>query len=71
MRASGPDRIGLLATLTYALNDVGVVVHHASVDTAGGTADDSFEISDANGRKLTDSAAAEIAGAVAALCDPA
>lgn len=71
MRASGPDRIGLLAMLTYALHDVDVVVHHASVDTAAGNVDDLFEISDANGRKLTDSAAAEIAGAVAALCDPA
>ena len=70
MRASGPDRIGLLAVIAYALNSLGVVVHHASVNTAAGAADDTFEISDANGRKLADSAAAKIAGAVAAFCDP-
>ena len=60
LRVSGPDRIGLLAAISFALSETGVVVHHAVIQTREGTVDDEFEISDRVGRKLPDAAAGRI-----------
>lgn len=55
LRVTGPDRIGLLAAVSAALSDSGVIVHHATINTRDGMADDTFEISNRTGRKLPDS----------------
>ncbi|NBN89894.1 MAG: hypothetical protein EBV24_06230 [Actinobacteria bacterium] len=57
LRVGGPDRIGLLAAISYALSEIGVVVHHAVVQTRDGLVDDNFEISDRVGRKVPEHAA--------------
>jgi predicted amino acid-binding ACT domain protein len=47
------DRPGLLAGISAAFFAGGVEVHTASVETTGGYANDSFELTDRSGRKLT------------------
>ena len=54
LRVAGPDRLGLLAAISYALSEAGVIVHHAVIQTRDGLVDDSFEISDRVGRKVSD-----------------
>jgi UTP:GlnB (protein PII) uridylyltransferase len=54
LRISGPDQIGLLSAISYALSNAGVQVHHAVVQTKDGFADDEFEISDRVGHKIGD-----------------
>ena len=54
LRISGPDQLGLLAAVSFALSNAGVQVHHAAIQTKDGIADDEFEISDRVGRKITD-----------------
>jgi UTP:GlnB (protein PII) uridylyltransferase len=61
LRVSGPDQIGLLAALSFALSEIGVVVHHAVIQTRDGLIDDAFEISDRVGRKVPDQTADRIA----------
>lgn len=46
------DRPGLLAELTAALADVGVVIHGARIGSVDGRAVDRFDLSDRRGRKL-------------------
>ena len=71
LRIAGRDRLGLLAAVSYALSEVGVVVHHAVVQTREGMVDDSFEISDRVGRKISDEVADKISRVVAKLSNPA
>ena len=71
LRVTGPDRIGLLAAVSYALSESGAVVHHATVQTRDGLADDTFEISDRAGRKLPDAVAERVVRSLSKLCDPA
>jgi [protein-PII] uridylyltransferase len=54
LRISGPDQIGLLAAVSFALSEIGVVVHHAVIETRDGIVDDTFQISDRSGRKVPD-----------------
>ncbi len=61
LRVSGPDQIGLLAALSFALSEIGVVVHHAVIQTRDGLVDDTFEISDRVGRKVPEQTADRIA----------
>lgn len=61
LRVSGPDQIGLLAALSFALSEIGVVVHHAVIQTRDGLVDDAFEISDRVGRKVAEQTADRIA----------
>ncbi|MFM7411245.1 MAG: hypothetical protein ACKO3L_10695, partial [Actinomycetota bacterium] len=61
LRVSGPDQIGLLAGLSFALSEIGVVVHHAVIQTRDGLVDDAFEISDRVGRKVSEQTADRIA----------
>ena len=67
LRVAGRDRLGLLAAISYALSEVGVVVHHAVIETRDGEVDDSFEISDRVGRKVSEDAADKIARILARL----
>ena len=60
LRISGPDQIGLLAAVSFALSELGVVVHHAVIQTRGGIVDDEFEISDRVGRKVSDDHASAV-----------
>ena len=60
LRVAGPDQIGLLAAVSYALSETGVVVHHAVIQTRDGIVDDTFEISDRSGRKVPEQAADRI-----------
>lgn len=71
LRVTGPDRIGLLAAVSYALSESGAVVHHATVQTRDGLADDTFEISDRAGRKLPDAVTERVVRSLSKLCDPA
>ena len=70
LRVAGRDRLGLLAAVSYALSEVGVVVHHAVVQTRDGIVDDSFEISDRVGRKITDEVADKISRVLSKLSTP-
>ena len=54
LRFGGEDRAGFLAAVSYALSKSGVVVHHASIDTANGLIDDVFEVSDRSGHRVSD-----------------
>jgi len=54
LRVTGLDRIGLLAAVSAALSRAGVIVHHATIQTQDGMADDTFEVSNRAGQKLTD-----------------
>jgi predicted amino acid-binding ACT domain protein len=54
LRISGPDQLGLLSAISYALSNAGVQVHHAVVQTKDGFVDDEFEISDRVGHKIGD-----------------
>lgn len=54
LRVNGPDQIGLLAAISFALSELGVVVHHAVIQTRDGIVDDEFEISDRVGRKVSE-----------------
>jgi [protein-PII] uridylyltransferase len=54
LRVSGPDQLGLLSAVSFALSNAGVQVHHAVIQTKSGIADDEFEVSDRAGRKITD-----------------
>ncbi len=54
LRISGPDQLGLLSAISYALSNAGVQVHHAVVQTKDGFVDDEFEISDRMGHKIGD-----------------
>lgn len=47
-----PDTPGLLRAITVALVSAGAEVHLARVQTVGGSAVDTFELTDRNGRKL-------------------
>ena len=49
----GPDRPGLLHTITVAFAAVGISVHSARIETIGGVAIDRFEVTDSEGRKLS------------------
>ena len=69
LRVAGRDRLGLLAAISYALSEVGVVVHHAVIQTRDGIVDDSFEISDRVGRKVTDEVADKISRVLSKLSD--
>jgi predicted amino acid-binding ACT domain protein len=60
LRISGPDQIGLLAAVSFALSETGVVVHHAVIETRDGIVDDTFQISDRSGRKVPDQASDRI-----------
>ena len=60
LRVSGPDQIGLLAAISFALSELGVVVHHAVIQTRSGIVDDEFEISDRVGRKVPDEHASAV-----------
>lgn len=71
LRIAGRDRLGLLAAISYALSEAGVVVHHAVVQTREGMVDDSFEISDRVGRKVSDEVSDKISQIVAKLTNPA
>ena len=62
LRVSGPDRLGLLAALSYALSRAGITVHHAVIQTRDGVVDDSFEVSDRHGRKIDTGALARVVG---------
>jgi [protein-PII] uridylyltransferase len=48
----GPDRHGLLHTITVGFMASDVTVHSARVETRGGIAIDRFEVTDIEGRKL-------------------
>ena len=48
----GPDRPGLLHTITVAFAAMGINVHTARIETIGGVAIDRFEVTDNEGRKL-------------------
>ena len=54
LRFSGDDRSGFLAAVSYALSKAGVVVHHASINTSNGLIDDTFEVSDRSGHRVSD-----------------
>jgi [protein-PII] uridylyltransferase len=60
LRISGPDQIGLLSAVSFALSEIGVVVHHAVIETRDGIVDDTFQISDRSGRKVPDQASDRI-----------
>ena len=70
LRVAGRDRLGLLAAVSYALSEVGVVVHHAVIQTRDGIVDDAFEISDRVGRKITDEVADKISRVLSKLSIP-
>ena len=70
LRVAGRDSLGLLAAVSYALSEVGVVVHHAVIQTRDGIVDDSFEISDRVGRKVADEVADKISRMLSKLSDP-
>jgi Kef-type K+ transport system membrane component KefB len=61
----GPDRAGLLHSITVGFASAGVDVHSAQVVTVDGRAADRFELTDGNGRKLGDSAKRAVLEAVA------
>src|SRR5439155_26183508 len=60
-----PDRPALLHALTTAFAAAGASVHSARVMTVGGAAVDEFELTDRNGRKLSDRAKEAIRHALA------
>ena len=51
-RVRSADREGLLYSVTTAFAASGATVHSARITTSGGRADDVFQLSDGNGRKL-------------------
>jgi len=57
LRVNGPDQLGLLSAISFALSSAGVQVHHAVVQTKDGFIDDEFEISDRVGHKIDDARA--------------
>jgi [protein-PII] uridylyltransferase len=48
----GPDRRGLLHSITVGMAEAGASVHSARLETVAGRAVDRFALTDANGRKL-------------------
>jgi Kef-type K+ transport system membrane component KefB len=62
----GPDRAGLLHSITVGFASAGVDVHSAQVVTVDGQAADRFELTDGNGRKLGDSTKRAVLEAVSA-----
>jgi len=71
LRVTGPDRIGLLAAVSAALSESGTTVHHATIQTRDGIADDTFEISNRAGRKLPDEIVNRIRKNLLKLCTEA
>lgn len=71
LRVTGPDRIGLLAAVSAALSESGAIVHHATIQTRDGMADDTFEISNRAGRKLPDEIVNRIRKNLLKLCTEA
>jgi [protein-PII] uridylyltransferase len=61
-----PDQVGLLYRVAHALHELGLDIHQARIDTHPEGALDVFYVWDLNGEKLTASAAAHTAQALAA-----
>ena len=68
--AEGPDRRGLLHALTTAFATAGASVHAARVATVEGRVTDVFELTDAHGRKLDQSAKERVRRALAQGASP-
>ena len=50
----GPSRPGLLSALTAAFRDMGLEVQRADINSRNGMVDDTFFVTDGEGRKVTD-----------------